>query len=61
LTSKGDQPAIDVAKCAQANNCLASPVTYPFEDCMSKKCKSVFSECVHDEECRAELRHCSNF
>jgi len=24
LTSKGDQPAIDVAKCAQANNCLAT-------------------------------------
>ena len=35
LVGAGDQPAIDVAKCAAANHCLNTKVeTYGFEQCM---------------------------
>ena len=61
LPSKGSQAAIDVAKCAQKNNCLTTPLAaHPFEQCMSKQCSSAFSECLLDETCRSELRTCRN-
>ena len=37
LVGAGDQPAINVAKCAAANHCLGQQV-YGFEVCMSKTC-----------------------
>lgn len=48
-----------MAKCAAANNCLSASIfPYAFESCVSKKCTNPFSECLADEECRADLRTC---
>jgi hypothetical protein len=43
LPGQGSQPAIDVAKCAQANHCIGevslSEVS-PFQQCMDKGCRT---------------------
>lgn len=49
LPAKGSSAAIDVAKCAAANNCLQTPIfPYAFEKCMSNTCSLAFSECLAD-------------
>ena len=57
LVGAGNQPAIDVAKCAAANNCLSTQV-YAFETCMQKSCSSHFDECLGDKLCRLFLLKC---
>jgi hypothetical protein len=62
LGTKGSQAAIDVAKCAQANNCdkavevslaLATP-----QECIEKYCKNEEQACEHDRRCIATIDHC---
>ena len=59
LPGKGSQAAIDVAKCAQKNNCLnqtapeastAIVVAAPI-DCIKAKCPSQWAACTQDPKC----------
>ena len=57
LVGAGDQPAIDVAKCAAANHCLDT-LNNGFEQCMSNSCSSEFQSCIDDKLCRFYLLKC---
>ena len=59
LPGKGSQAAIDVAKCAQKNNCLNEPapevstaiaVAAPI-DCIKAKCPNQWAVCTQDPKC----------
>jgi hypothetical protein len=66
LGSKGDQPAIDVAKCAQKNKCLGVPepefdsyaILSP-QDCIQEKCPNQLKTCEKDTKCFPSLADCS--
>ena len=67
LPGKGSQAAIDVAKCAQANNCmpaveleeistevaLADP-----QSCIEEKCPNQWATCLKDPKCKPALDEC---
>ena len=64
LPTKGSQAAIDVAKCAQANNCLTTPepstalmVADP-QQCIEEKCPKQWDECQKDPKCPQALKDC---
>ena len=56
LPSKGSQAAIDVAKCAQANNCLT--LVPAFEFCMTRSCSLQHTNCLSNWSCRQSLLKC---
>ena len=62
LPSKGSQAAIDVAKCAQANDCLKETriavILNTPQECIEKYCKKEEQDCEHDRRCIATLDHC---
>jgi hypothetical protein len=66
LPSKGSQAAIDVAKCAQKNNCLqakpeekstAIALADP-QQCIEQKCPNEWATCQKDSKCVPALQDC---
>ena len=61
MAQKGNQAAVNVAKCAVANHCLG--VKLPFDKCMEKYCEKVSLGCEGDKTCeflRSECREKKN-
>lgn len=65
LATKGDSAAVNVAKCAAANNCLGQePETSTAlmladpEECIKEKCPKEDAECEKDPKCRPALADC---
>ena len=69
LAKKADTPAINVAKCAQANHCLelevkleavskaVAIITDPI-DCVKEKCPNEYQKCVDDPKCIPAIQDC---
>ena len=62
LAGKHDQPAVDVAKCAAANDCLKETRVVPKtpQECIEKYCKSEEQSCVKDRGCTRTLDECAH-
>ena len=65
LPSKGSQAAIDVAKCAQANDCLSDATetalaVFTPQDCIKEKCPSEAGACSKDPACLRALQDCEH-
>ena len=64
LPSKGSQAAIDVAKCAQANDCLketrVAVILNTPQECIEKYCKTEEQDCEHDRRCIRTLEFCNH-
>jgi hypothetical protein len=64
LPGKGSQAAIDVAKCAQKNGCLAqtapemSSVAITPVACAKNKCPTEWTACQRDPRCASALQSC---
>ena len=63
LPTKGSQAAIDVAKCAQKNNCLGVPqmnvlALYTPQECIEQQCSTQAKACGKDQKCLAALQDC---
>ena len=68
LVKKGDQPAIDVAKCAAANHCLgeipevvvstAVALMDDPTDCIKQHCPNEYDACQKDSKCLPAIQDC---
>ena len=64
LPAKGSQAAIDVAKCAQANNCMPNIILSTAivlatpQQCIETHCRDQLSACQKDPKCFAALQDC---
>jgi hypothetical protein len=64
LPSKGSQAAIDVAKCAQKNDCLKTPQINTLvaladpQQCVEQKCPNEWAACQKDSKCIPALDAC---
>jgi len=70
LPPKGSQAAIDVAKCAQANDCLTQSSLQQLEkavalvspqDCIKEHCPDQSHTCSRDPKCLRVLQECEYY